>query len=88
MQQNQVKALKLEKPGNTVKYLQLENMKAIIRKLGRAGDLRMGKTLGTKQTCLRDQKSQKSENRQTAVYRSRTRALLHNGRRAWHGAHL
>lgn len=55
-------------------------MKAIIRKLGRAGDLRMGKTLGTKQKCLRDLKSQKSENRQTAVHRSRTRALLHNGR--------
>ena len=45
-------------------------MKAIIRKLGRVGDLRMGKTLGTKQKCLRDLKSQKSENRQTAVYRA------------------
>lgn len=63
-------------------------MKATIRKLGRAGDLRMGKTLGTKQKYLRDLKSRKSENRQRAVYRSRTRALLHNERRAWHGVHL
>lgn len=38
-------------------------MEAIIRKLGRAGDLRMGKTLGTKQKCPRDLKSQKSENK-------------------------